>query len=115
MIQGVATDRYGIGYSGIGYKTADVKMIPLAQNKKSPAVPAEAQYGYDGTYPLSRFLLLGVNYKPKSAVTPLTGEFIRYVFSRQGQADVIKEGFLPVPAKIAERGLKSVGLTASKQ
>ena len=37
VIQGVATDQYGIGYSGIGYKTADVKVIPLARNKKSPA------------------------------------------------------------------------------
>ena len=114
VIQGVATDSYGIGYSGIGYKTADVKVIPLARNKKSPVVPAEAQYGYDGTYPLSRFLLLSINYKPKSLVTPSTGEFIRYVFSRQGQADVIKEGFLPVPAKIAERGMKLVGLPVSQ-
>ena len=114
VIQGVATDSYGIGYSGIGYKTADVKVIPLARNKKSPAVPAEPEYGYDGTYPLSRFLLLSINYKPKSVVTPSTAEFIRFVFSRQGQADVIKEGFLPVPAKIAERGMKSVGLPVSR-
>ena len=79
-------------------------------------MPAEAEYGYDGTYPLSRFLLLSINYKPKSVVTPSTAEFIRYVFSRQGQSDVIKEGFLPVPAKIAEPpGLKSVGLAASRQ
>ncbi len=73
VIQGVATDTYGIGYSGIGYKTADVKVIPLARNKKSPAVPAEPQYGYDGTYPLSRFLLLSINYKPKSVIDPVDG------------------------------------------
>src|SRR5262245_24410302 len=29
VVQGVASDRYGIGYSGIGYKTADVKAVPL--------------------------------------------------------------------------------------
>jgi phosphate transport system substrate-binding protein len=114
VIQGVATDKYAIGYSGIGYKTADVKVIPLARNKKSRPVPAEPQYGYDGTYPLSRFLLLSINYKPKSVMTPSTAEFIRFVFSRQGQTDVIKEGFLPVPAKIAERGLNLVGLPISK-
>ena len=110
VIQGVANDRYGIGYSGIGYKTADVKVISLARDKKSPAVPAGAQSAYDGTYPLSRFLLLSINYMPKSKLTPSTAEFIKYVFSRHGQADVIKEGFLPVPGKLAERGLNSVGL-----
>jgi phosphate transport system substrate-binding protein len=47
-------------------------------------------------------------------MTPSTAEFIRFVFSRQGQTDVIKEGFLPVPAKIAERGLNLVGLPISK-
>ncbi|HEX4143311.1 MAG TPA: phosphate ABC transporter substrate-binding protein [Pirellulales bacterium] len=114
VIQGVATDQYGIGYSGIGYKTADVKVIALARNKKTRAVPAEPQFGYDGTYPLSRFLLLSINYKPKSTLNPSTAQFIRFVFSRQGQTDVIKEGFLPVPAKIAERGLKLVGLAASQ-
>ena len=82
VIQGVANDRYGIGYSGIGYKTADVKVISLARDKKSPAVPAGAQSAYDGTYPLSRFLLLSINYMPKSKLTPSTAEFIRYVFSR---------------------------------
>ena len=110
VIQGVANDRYGIGYSGIGYKTADVKVISLARDKKSPAVPPGAQSAYDGTYPLSRFLLLSINYMPKSKLTPSTAEFIKYVFSRHGQADVIKEGFLPVPGKLAERGLNSVGL-----
>ncbi|HTU24617.1 MAG TPA: phosphate ABC transporter substrate-binding protein [Pirellulales bacterium] len=114
VIQGVATDRYGIGYSGIGYKTADVKALSLARNKKTPPVPAESQFGYDGTYPLSRFLLLSINYKPKSELTPSTAEFIRFVYSREGQTDVIKEGFLPVTAKIAERGIKSVGLSPAK-
>jgi phosphate transport system substrate-binding protein len=114
VIQGVATDRYGIGYSGIGYKTADVRVVPLAPNKKSAPVPAEGQFAYDGTYPLSRSLLLSINYKPNSALQPTTAEFIRYVFSRQGQTDVIKEGFLPVPAKRAEHALKAVGLQVSQ-
>jgi phosphate transport system substrate-binding protein len=111
VVLGVADDMYGIGYSGIGYKTADVRAIPLARDGKSPAVPPESQYAYDQSYPLSRALLLSINYKPKSELTASTAEFIRFVFSRQGQADVIKEGFLPVPGKVAERGLKAVGLT----
>jgi superfamily II DNA or RNA helicase len=30
VVQGVASDKFGIGYSGIGYKTADVRAVPLA-------------------------------------------------------------------------------------
>jgi phosphate transport system substrate-binding protein len=29
VVQGVASDRYAMGYSGIGYKTADVREVPL--------------------------------------------------------------------------------------
>ena len=30
VVQGVASDKFAIGYSGIGYKTADVRAVPLA-------------------------------------------------------------------------------------
>jgi phosphate transport system substrate-binding protein len=111
VVQGVAGDRYGIGYSGIGYKTSNVRAVPLAKNKKKPAVAAESQYAYDGTYPLSRFLLISVNYKPNSTLSPLNAEFLKFVLSKQGQADAIKAGFLPLPARVAEKSLQGVGLS----
>jgi phosphate transport system substrate-binding protein len=110
VVQGVASDQYGIGYSGIGFKNPNVRAVPLAKSKKSPAVAAESQYAYDGTYPLSRFLQVSVNYKPNSTLSPLNSEFLRFVLSKQGQADVIKAGFLPLPARVAELSLKAVGL-----
>lgn len=63
VIGGVAEDKYGIGYSGIGYKTADVRTVPLA-DKSAEFVEAAMEHAYAGKYPLSRFLLLSVNYKP---------------------------------------------------
>ena len=35
VVQGVASDKYGIGYSGIGYKTADVRAVPLAAERRT--------------------------------------------------------------------------------
>ncbi|HQH28879.1 MAG TPA: substrate-binding domain-containing protein, partial [Oligoflexia bacterium] len=32
VVQGITVDRYGIGYSGIGYKTSGVRALPLAEN-----------------------------------------------------------------------------------
>jgi len=108
VVQGVATDRFGIGYSGIGYKTADVRAIPLSKGDKM--VPATAEHAYTGDYPLARFLYLYINHEPNTELDPLRREFIRYIFSKQGQDDVLKAGYYPVTAEIAKRTLSSVGI-----
>lgn len=110
VVQGVASDLYGIGYSGIGYKTADVKAIALSEKVGGKAVPADPENAYSGDYPLSRFLWLYVNHKPGSEIDPLRREFIRYIFSMEGQKDVVKDGYYPVKRVTAERALKSVGI-----
>lgn len=109
VVQSVASDKFGIGYSGIGYKTADVRAIPLAPKTGAKAIAAEAPFAYSGEYPLARFLYLSVNFKPGSQLDPLRREFIRYVLSAEGQADVKKDGYLPITAPIAKRALASVG------
>ena len=108
VINAVANDKAGVGYSGIGYITADVKALALAKTPKGELVPPTAARARD--YPLSRFLWLSVNYKPGSQLDPLRREFIKYVFSKQGQEAVIKDGYLPVNAEIAKRMLAQVGI-----
>jgi phosphate transport system substrate-binding protein len=110
VVQGVASDKYGIGYSGIGYKTADVRAVPLKPDASAEAVPAVAERAYDGTYPLARFLLLYVNFKPGSELDPLRKEFVKYVFSKEGQQNVLKDGYYPINAKIAAEDLAAVGV-----
>lgn len=109
VVQGVASDRYGIGYSGIGYRTADVKALALGRDGEEAAA-AEPENAYSGAYPLARFLLLYVNYKPGSELDPLRREFLKYIFSQQGQMDVVKDGYLPVPATVAKEQLGQVGI-----
>lgn len=110
VVQAVAADQYGIGYSGIGFATAGVRAAPLAVDANSPYVPPEARYALGGEYPLARFLWIAVNYKPGSQLDPLRAEFIRYVYSRQGQSVVVKDGYYPVTPEIAAKALASVGL-----
>ena len=110
VVQGVASDRYAIGYSGIGYKTADVRALPLAAGNSSDYVAAEAQFAYSGDYPLARFLFLTVNYRPGSKLDPLRREFLKFIFSKEGQNVVVKDGYLPLPATIAREALASVGV-----
>lgn len=110
VVQGVASDLAGIGYSGIGYKTADVRAVALASEEGGDFVEATAENAYTGEYPLSRFLYMYVNAKPGAQLDPVRREFIRYVFSKQGQEDVVKDGYYPVPAAVAREQLKSVGI-----
>jgi phosphate transport system substrate-binding protein len=115
VVQGIARDKYGIGYSGIGYMTADVRAVPLKADAASPAIEAKPENAYSGDYPLSRFLYVYVNYKPGSQLEPLRREFIRYVFSKEGQSDVVKDGYFPVTAQIAGKALASIGLEVKQQ
>jgi len=114
VVQAVASDKYGIGYSGIGYKTADVRAVPLsADTGANPAfVAAVEENAYSGEYPLARFLYLAVNYKPGSELDPLRREFVMYVFSNEGQMNVLKDGYYPVTAAIAREELAAVGIKA---
>jgi len=115
VVQGIASDKYGIGYSGIGYMTSDVRAVALSTDtgKNPEFIAAVAENAYSGDYPLSRFLYLSVNYKPGSQLDNLRAEFVKYVFSKNGQADVLKDGYLPVPAPVAREELKSVGIKPS--
>jgi len=98
-----------MGYSGIGYATADVKAVPLAAEKGGKAFDANAENAYAGDYPLSRFLFVYVNVKPGAEPTPLVKEFMRMVLSQQGQQVTVKYGYYPVPNRVAQGGLKAIG------
>jgi phosphate transport system substrate-binding protein len=109
VIQGVASDRYAIGYSGVGYKTADVRTVPLAI-EEGDCFDATAENAYSGDYPLARFLYVYLNKKPSEKLDPLRAAFMEYVLSKQGQTAVIKDGFYPVSKAIADEDLKALGI-----
>jgi len=113
VVQGTASEKAGIGYSGIGYRTADVRPIPLARAAGEPFYEAIAENAYNGNYPLARLLFVYVNYQPGSQIDPVRAEFIKYIFSKQGQQDVIKDGYFPVDANLARQMLTSVGIKPS--
>lgn len=110
VVQGIATDKYSIGYSGVGYKTADVRTVPIAAGEGKTAFDANAENAYSGNYPLARFLYIYLNQNPNQAMDPLRGEFIKFIFSREGQQIVIKDGFYPVTHALAQDDLKALNL-----
>jgi phosphate transport system substrate-binding protein len=110
VVQGIASDKFAIGYSGVGYKTADVRTVPLALDAGEKCFDALAESAYSGDYPLARFLYVYLNKNPNQDLDPMRREFIRFVFSRQGQQIVLKEGFYPVSSGIAEADMKALNI-----
>ena len=96
VVQGITADKFGIGYSGVGYKTSDVKTVKLAAKEGGEYVADDAANVYSGRYPLARFLYIYVNKAPGKPVSPLVREFLAFVLSKEGQEIVIKDGYLPL-------------------
>jgi phosphate transport system substrate-binding protein len=110
VVQAVASDSSGIGYSGIGYRTADVRAVPIAAKPGEPCIEATADNVYEGSYPIARFLYIYANVNPNQPLDPARSEFVRFIFSKQGQQAVVKDGYFPVPNLIAEQDLKAAKL-----
>lgn len=105
VVNGVGADRAGIGYSGIGYRTSEVRAIPLAKDGKSPMVEPTFANALKGEYPLGRTLYIYVAKKPGEPMPKLVEEFLKFVLSREGQEIVVKDGYGPLPAKVVEKQL----------
>jgi len=108
VVQSVSSSVNGIGYSGIGYTTSSVRAVPLARDAGHEFVPASPDNAISGKYPLARFLYIYVNKEPGKPLPPLTHEFVKLVLSREGQEIVVKDGYIPLPAKVAEREMTKI-------
>jgi len=105
VVQSVSSSLNGIGYSGIGYQTSGVRAVPLAKEEGKPFVAATPDNAISGKYPLARFLYVYVNKHPNKPLPPLEREFLKMVLSKSGQLTVVKDGYIPMPAKVANKEL----------
>ena len=108
VVQGVTEDRFGIGYSGIGYKTSGVKAVPLGETEAGPFSDGSYEDVKSGKYPLWRFLYVYVNKATGKPLDPLVAEFVKLVFSKEGQEVVIKDGYMPLSAAQASAELAKI-------
>ena len=103
VVQGITEDPAGIGYSGIGYLTSGVRALPLAEKEGASFVEPSQTNALNGSYPLWRHLLIYINKAPNKPLDPLVREFLKFIYSKEGQAIVIKDGFFPLPQSVIEK------------
>jgi phosphate transport system substrate-binding protein len=108
VVQGVTEDRFGIGYSGIGYQTSGVKAVPVSETDKGPFSGGAYADVQSGTYPLWRFLYIYVNKAPGKPLDPLLAEFVKLMYSKEGQEVVVKDGYMPLSAAQAQAELAKI-------
>jgi phosphate transport system substrate-binding protein len=100
VVEQVTADKFGIGYSGVGYKAEGVALAPLVTKAGEEAIEANEETALDGSYPLARPLYLVANRNPAAAPSDLQREFLSFVLGPLGQEVVKQEGYYPLPSKI---------------
>jgi phosphate transport system substrate-binding protein len=80
-----------IGYDGLGYVTADQKVVAVARNADSPYVLPSAQTVNDASYPISRPLYMYTGHPPAGTAKA----YLDWVL-HEGQGLVTGLGFVPL-------------------
>jgi phosphate transport system substrate-binding protein len=115
MVADLGDDRYGIGYAALGYRTAAVKPLALAERDGAPYVAPTRATVQDRTYPLARPAY--IDFTIDNAKTelmeprgdPKVREFLRYVLSKQGQQAVAQDGaYLPLPPAVVRAQIEKL-------
>jgi phosphate transport system substrate-binding protein len=113
VVQGVTKSINGVGYSGVGYRTPGVRSVPVAKKPGGEFFEPTRENALSGKYPLTRFLYLYINKHPSKPLGPLEREFVRMVLSKTGQRVTVKDGYDPLPAKVATRMQQLLGAEAA--
>ena len=109
VVQSVSSSLNGIGYSGFGYRTSMVKMLPVAEDGQDYIAPT-VQNVREGKYPLSRFLYIYINKQPNKPLPELDAKFLQYVLSPEGQKVVAKDGYIPLSQTLIKAQLRKLDL-----
>lgn len=115
-VDAVATDPDGIAVTVAGYHNPHAKPIAIAIDSPGPYVQPSLASVADRSYPLSRSVTFYINDGPKVPPDPAVIEFLRYVLSRDGQEQALREGdFLPLTPRMARTQLAKLSDPTSRQ
>lgn len=97
IIDALRKDRFGLAVSSVRYANPQVKAISLAARDDGPYFIATMENLISRKYPLTRITYAFVNQQPDKQIDPKVREFLRYIFSLEGQEDIARDhGYLPL-------------------
>jgi phosphate transport system substrate-binding protein len=92
VVELVGNTPTAIGYSGMGYATAAVRMLPVSARAGEPAVPPTVENTLTRKYPIARSLHLYTLGEPEGVVR----DYIQWILSDAGQRIVQASGYVPL-------------------
>src|SRR3984893_18269979 len=102
-------DKYGIAYNRFRGERPHVRRIAVAPGGSRACVEHTLEHVQRRPYPLFHEQYFYTSVKPGSAMDPKVKEFLRYVLSQEGQADVMRDGkYLPLTADVVREQLKKL-------
>ncbi len=112
----LAKDRYGIAYiaaptTNLGGQGAqpELKALKIAKKDVGPYISYTLETVHDRTYPLYDRIYAYADRVPGKPMDPRVLEFLRFVLSQEGQAEVMRDGkYLPLTAEVANAQLKKL-------
>jgi phosphate transport system substrate-binding protein len=109
MLSELGKDPYGIAFSDLGAATPNVKLLAISRGPGQPFVPVSLETTQDRSYPLISQSYLYLDRKPGQPVDPKVHEFLHYILSREGQAEVMRDAkFLPLTAAVAKAQIAKI-------
>jgi phosphate transport system substrate-binding protein len=112
----LAKDRYGISYiaaptTNLGGRALppSLKILAIAAKDGGPYLPYSLETLHDRSYPLYSRIYAYTDRVPGQPMDPRVLEFLRFVVSQEGQAEVMRDGkYLPLTAEVAQAQLKKL-------
>jgi phosphate transport system substrate-binding protein len=95
VVDATGTTPCGIGYSGMAYKTNEVKFVKVAKKKGDPSYSPTLETVLSGEYPISRPLFLYTLGEPTGDLK----DYVDWILSPAGQQLIEKIGYIPLKKK----------------
>jgi phosphate transport system substrate-binding protein len=108
----LAKDKCGIGYLRHRGEKASVRKLPIAATDGGPFIEPTLETIQDRSYPLFNQQYFYTSVKPGQKMDPMVREFLAFVLSQEGQAEVARDGkYLPLTAAVVSEQMKKLDAT----
>ncbi len=104
----IGKDKYAIGFNRYRGERPHVKRLAVGRGG-GPLVEHTIDHVQDGTYPLATQVYFYTTVLPGQKMDPMVREFLRFIVSQEGQAEVQRDGkYLPLTAELAREQLRKL-------
>lgn len=98
MMETISKNQYALGYVSMITMNNSVKTLKVGKSKQHPSFLPTPINIANKNYPLTRYLYLYIDRRPKAALPNHLREFIKFIFSRHGQRVALSRGGFPLSA-----------------